>query len=161
MKSKEAVAEMIEAKGRKLSENGQGKAAVREKRAQSLAAMGLVTREGSRYYVRTAAARGRQESYEVWRDENGRVRCSCSEFERVSADSPAFRCEHILAIKYSLAPNKEEHGAGAPTDAGMDACAPRLAPNKEEHGAGAPTDAGMDACAPRPTTNEEEHDMNS
>src|SRR5262245_33173126 len=136
MKSKEAVAEMIEVKDRKLSENSKGKAAVREKRAQSLEAMGLVTREGSRYYVRTAASRGRQESYEVWRDENGRVRCSCPEFERVSVDSPAFRCEHILAIKYSLAPNREEQDAGAPAD------------------------AGRDACAPRPTTNEEEHDMN-
>ena len=79
-----------------------------DKRAQSLAAMGLVTREGSRYYVKTAAARGRQESYEVWRDENGRVRCSCPEFERLSAESPAFRCEHILAIKYSLITNREE-----------------------------------------------------
>jgi predicted nucleic acid-binding Zn finger protein len=79
-----------------------------DKRAQSLAAKGLVTREGSRYYVKTAAARGRQESYEVWRDENGRVRCSCPEFEGRSAESPAFRCEHILAIKYSLATNREE-----------------------------------------------------
>lgn len=79
-----------------------------DKRAQSLAAMGLVTREGSRYYVKTAAARGRQESYEVWRDENGRVRCSCPEFEGRSAEAPAFRCEHILAIKYSLATNREE-----------------------------------------------------
>jgi len=79
-----------------------------DKRAQSLAAMGLVTREGSRYYVKTAAARGRQESYEVWRDENGRVRCSCPVFERLSAESPAFRCEHILAIKYSLTTNREE-----------------------------------------------------
>jgi len=78
------------------------KASQQDKRAQSLAAMGLVTREGSRYYVKTAAARGRQESYEVWRDENGRVRCSCAEFERLSDDAPAFRCEHILAVKYSL-----------------------------------------------------------
>src|SRR5215510_9687206 len=79
-----------------------------DKRAQSLAAMGLVTREGSRYYVKTAAARGRQGSYEVWRDETGRVRCSCPEFERLSAEAPAFRCEHILAIKYSLTTNREE-----------------------------------------------------
>src|SRR5262245_24538899 len=59
-----------------------------DKRAQSLAAMGLVTREGSRYHVKTAAAHGRQESYEVWRDENGRIRCSCPEFERLSAEAP-------------------------------------------------------------------------
>jgi len=80
-----------------------------EKRAQSLAALGLVRREGSRYYVKTAAAHGRQESYEVWRDENGRVRCTCPEFEPKSAEVPAFRCEHILAIKYSLATNREEN----------------------------------------------------
>ncbi|HKQ78623.1 MAG TPA: Rad52/Rad22 family DNA repair protein [Blastocatellia bacterium] len=86
-----------------------------DKRAQSLAAMGLVTREGSRYHVKTAAAHGRQESYEVWRDENGRIRCSCPEFERLSAD-PAFRCEHILAIKYSLATNREEQEMNSQLD---------------------------------------------
>src|SRR5262245_65607785 len=69
--------------------------------------MGLVTREGSRYFVKTAAARGRQESYEVWRDENGRVRCSCPEFERLWAGDQAFRCEHILAVKHSLAEQTE------------------------------------------------------
>jgi hypothetical protein len=92
-----------EAKGRKTEQ--------REKRAQSLAAMGLVTREGSRYFVKTAAAHGRQESYEVWRDENGRVRCSCDEFERLWADDPAFRCEHILAVKHSLAANATKNAA--------------------------------------------------
>jgi hypothetical protein len=66
-----------------------------------------VTREGSRYLVKTASARGRQESYEIRRDENGRVCCSCAEFERMSADAPAFRCEHILAVKYSLTMNAE------------------------------------------------------
>ncbi|MGE0130804.1 MAG: Rad52/Rad22 family DNA repair protein [Blastocatellales bacterium] len=81
------------------------KAAQRDKRARSLAAMGLVMREGSRYSVKSAAARGRQESHEVWRDENRRVRCSCAEFERLSADASAFRCEHILAVKYSLTMN--------------------------------------------------------
>src|SRR5262245_50308130 len=69
--------------------------------------MGSVTREGSRYFVKTAAARGRQESYEVWRDENGRVRCSCAEFERLWAGDQAFRCEHILAVKHSLAERTE------------------------------------------------------
>src|SRR5262249_60157278 len=81
------------------------KAAQRDRRAQSLAAMGLVTREGSRYHVKTAAARGRQESYEVWRDENGRVCCTCAEFERGSPGVPAFRCVTILAVKYSLTAN--------------------------------------------------------
>src|SRR5215831_18598522 len=93
-------------------EGTEGKKAVqRDRRAQSLAAMGLVTREGSRYFVKSAAARGRQESYEVWRDENGRVRCSCAEFERLCAGDPAFRREHILAVKHSLAANVAEEAA--------------------------------------------------
>src|SRR5215475_12934434 len=112
MKPKEAVADVAvdqikeQVKGIGGAEGKKG--VQRDRRAQSLAAMGMVTREGSRYYVKTAAARGRQESYEVWRDENGRVRCSCPEFERLSDESPAFRCEHILAIKYSLTTNREE-----------------------------------------------------
>src|SRR5262245_56214099 len=112
MRPKEAVADVAvdqikeQAKG---IEGAEGKKAVqRDKRAQSLAAMGLVTREGSRYLVKTAAARGRQGSYEVWRDENGRVRCSCAEFERLWAGDQAFRCEHILAVKHSLATNNVE-----------------------------------------------------
>src|SRR5262245_8566123 len=82
--------------------------------------MGSVTREGSRYFVKTAAARGRQESYEVWRDENGRVRCSCAEFERLWAGDQAFRCEHILAVKHSLAANIVEQTSvcSDPTEVG-------------------------------------------
>jgi hypothetical protein len=117
MRPKEAVAEFAvdqvkeQAKG---AEGAEGKKAVqRDRRAQNLAAMGLVTREGSRYFVKTAAARGRQESYEVWRDENGRVRCSCPEFERLSAGDQAFRCEHILAVKHSLAANVAPNAASA------------------------------------------------
>jgi Rad52/22 family double-strand break repair protein/SWIM zinc finger len=117
MKPKEAVTDVAvdqikeQAKG---IEGAEGKkAAQRDRRAQSLAAMGLVTREGSRYFVKTAAARGRQESYEVWRDETGRVRCSCAEFERLWAGDQAFRCEHILAVKHSLAANAATNAASA------------------------------------------------
>jgi hypothetical protein len=109
MRSKEAVADTTadRIKGRaKGIEEAEGKKAVqRDKRAQSLAAMGLVTRQGASYFVKTPAARGRQESFEVQRDESGRVRCSCAEFERLWEDDPAFRCEHILAVKHSLAAN--------------------------------------------------------
>ena len=112
MRPKEAVADdavdQIKEQAKGIG-GAEGKKAVqRDRRAQSLAAMGLVTREGSRYFVKTAAARGRQESYEVWRDENGRVRCSCAEFERLWAGDQAFRCEHILAVKHSLAANNVE-----------------------------------------------------
>lgn len=91
-----------------IAGDGEREMALRDKRAQNLAAMGLVTRDGSRYYVKTAAFRGRQENFEVWRDDNGRVRCSCAEFTEMSTESPTFRCEHILAVKYSVAPKAPE-----------------------------------------------------
>jgi hypothetical protein len=78
------------------------KALMRDKRAQGIAAMGLVTREGDRFRVATPSLRGRKSSYEVWRDEAGKVRCSCLEYEEQATTDPAFRCEHILAVKHSL-----------------------------------------------------------
>lgn len=78
------------------------KAIMREKRAQGIAAMGLVTREGDRFRVATPTLRGRKSSYEVWRDDAGKVRCSCLEYEEQAASDASFRCEHILAVKHSL-----------------------------------------------------------
>src|ERR1044071_9049192 len=78
------------------------KAIMRDKRAQGIAAMGLVTREGDRFRVATPTLRGRTSRYEVWRDDVGRVRCSCLEFEEAASQDPQFRCEHILAVKHSL-----------------------------------------------------------
>jgi hypothetical protein len=81
----------------------------REKRAQSIAAMGLVNREGDRFRVSTPSLRGKQTSYEVWRDATGKIRCNCLEFEESVIGDAAFRCEHILAVKYSLlAKNSEQ-----------------------------------------------------
>jgi hypothetical protein len=81
---------------------------MRDKRAQGIAAMGLVNREGDRFRVTTPTLRGRRASYEVWRDEAGRVRCTCLEFEEQSATDPRYRCEHILAVKHAvLAKNTE------------------------------------------------------
>ncbi|HZI17442.1 MAG TPA: Rad52/Rad22 family DNA repair protein [Pyrinomonadaceae bacterium] len=78
------------------------KALMRDKRAQGIAAMGLVNREGDRFRVTTPTLRGRRASYEVWRDEAGKVRCTCLEFEEHAGSDPAFRCEHILAVKHAL-----------------------------------------------------------
>ncbi len=78
------------------------KAIMRDKRAQGIAAMGLVTREGDRFRVATPTLRGRKSSYEVWRDDSGKVRCSCLEFEEQAIADASFRCEHILAVKHSL-----------------------------------------------------------
>ena len=87
------------------------KALMRDKRAQGIAAMGLVNREGDRFRVTTPTLRGRRASYEVWRDEAGRVRCTCLEFEEQSAEDPRYRCEHILAVKHAVLNKNTEAAA--------------------------------------------------
>jgi hypothetical protein len=84
------------------------KAIMRDKRAQGIAAMGLVTREGDHFRVATPSLRGRTAKYEVWRDEAGKVRCSCLEFEEHAVEDSTFRCEHILAVKHSLLAKNSE-----------------------------------------------------
>jgi hypothetical protein len=93
------------------------KSLMRDKRAQGIAAMGLVNREGDRFRVTTPSLRGRRSSYEVWRDDAGKVRCSCLEFEEQSASEPSFRCEHILAVKHSLLQKNSEAVTKQPTKA--------------------------------------------
>ncbi len=109
------------------------KAIMRDKRAQGIAAMGLVTREGDRFRVATPTLRGRTSKYEVWRDEVGRVRCSCLEFEEAASEDPSFRCEHILAVKHSLlAKNTEAVTKQQPSQpAATVAAAPAAQPNKD------------------------------
>jgi Rad52/22 family double-strand break repair protein/SWIM zinc finger len=91
------------------------KALMRDKRAQGIAAMGLVNREGDRFRVTTPTLRGRRASYEVWRDEAGRVRCTCLEFEEQSATDPRYRCEHILAVKHAVLNKNTEAAAKQPS----------------------------------------------
>ena len=79
-----------------------------EKRAKSIAAMGLVNREGDKFLVSTPSLRGRQTSYEVRRDEAGKIRCNCLEFEEAAVSDAGFRCEHILAVKYALVAKNTE-----------------------------------------------------
>lgn len=74
----------------------------REKRAKSIAAMGLVNREGDLFRVSTPSLRGRQTFYEVHRDDVGKIRCNCLEFEEAVIEDSTFRCEHILAVKFAL-----------------------------------------------------------
>ncbi|MCU0239072.1 MAG: SWIM zinc finger domain-containing protein [Pyrinomonadaceae bacterium] len=80
----------------------------REKRAMSIAAMGLVNREGDKFKVSTPSLRGKQTSYEVRRDETGKIRCNCLEFEEMFVEDTNFRCEHILAVKYALVQKTSE-----------------------------------------------------
>ncbi|HEU0177451.1 MAG TPA: Rad52/Rad22 family DNA repair protein [Blastocatellia bacterium] len=152
----DTTVDQIKGQAKGIEEAGGKKAVQRERRAQSLAAMGLVMREGSRYFVKTAAARGRQESYEIWRDENGRVRCSCAEFERLWAGDPAFRCEHIMAVKHSLAANVTASAAGAEKNALSE---PVVSPLREE----APDNGKNEAQEPgdhQPGDHQEDHEMN-
>lgn len=106
-KRTEATAEVarLSAIGRELAIK---KAVQRHKRAQSLAAMGLVSREGDRFRVTSPAQRGKQVTYEVWRDEAGRVCCTCPEFADQAAADATFRCEHILAVKHTLTAGTQE-----------------------------------------------------
>jgi Rad52/22 family double-strand break repair protein/SWIM zinc finger len=86
----------------------------RDKRAKSIAAMGLVNRVGDHFSVSTPSLRGKQTSYEVRRDETGRIRCNCLEFEEAAVSDSAFRCEHILAVKYALVAKNTEPAVKQP-----------------------------------------------
>ncbi|HYE14905.1 MAG TPA: SWIM zinc finger family protein, partial [Pyrinomonadaceae bacterium] len=101
------------------------KSLMRDKRAQGIAAMGLVNREGDRFRVTTPTLRGRRASYEVWRDEAGKVRCTCLEFEEQSAADASFRCEHILAVKHALLNKSTEAAATARQPAVSKTAAPQ------------------------------------
>ncbi len=88
-----------------------------EKRAKSIAAMGLVNREGDKFLVSTPSLRGRQTSYEVRRDDAGKIRCNCLEYEEAAVSDAGFRCEHILAVKYALVAKNTESATKQPVKA--------------------------------------------
>jgi hypothetical protein len=70
-------------------------------RAKTIAAMGMVERDYDGFNVVSPGVK--KQSYRVWRDEEGRVRCNCPEYEERQEDA-RFRCEHILAVKFHLEP---------------------------------------------------------
>ncbi len=84
----------------------------RDKKGRALAAMGHVARTDEGFDVTTSGRR--RETMKVWRDVEGRVRCSCAEFSE--SDDSKFRCEHILAVKYYLEPPVDDVPAEAPTE---------------------------------------------
>ncbi len=69
------------------------------KRALLLHEMGLVKRDGKAFTVKSPT-RGKESS--VWRDDSGKIRCSCEQFQEQVSEDANFRCEHILAVKYHL-----------------------------------------------------------
>ena len=83
----------------------------REKRARSIAAMGLVDRDGGQFRVTTPSLRGHQTTYIVDRDKNGAIRCECTEFDETRKADNGFRCEHILAVKYAIEAKNTEPAA--------------------------------------------------
>jgi hypothetical protein len=73
---------------------------IRDSRAKGLAARGAVCRNGDHFIVTPPSLADEPPSFKVWRDECGVVRCSCEDYG--AANSAAFRCEHILAVKHFL-----------------------------------------------------------
>jgi hypothetical protein len=69
-------------------------------RAKAIAAMGLVGRDYEGFNVTSPGFR--KETFRIWKDEEGRVKCSCAEFQERITSEPRFRCEHILAVKFHL-----------------------------------------------------------
>lgn len=74
-------------------------------RAKTIAAMGMVERDYDGFNVLSPGVK--KETFRVWRDEEGRIRCSCAEFENRFEQEPRFRCEHIFAVKFHLEPPDE------------------------------------------------------
>jgi hypothetical protein len=77
-------------------------------RAKTIAAMGMVERDYEGFNVVSPGVK--KETFRVWRDEEGRIRCSCPEFENRFEQESRFRCEHIFAVKFHLEPPDEADG---------------------------------------------------
>jgi hypothetical protein len=69
-------------------------------RAKAIAAMGLVGRDYEGFNVTSPGFK--KETFRIWKDEEGRVKCSCAEFQERITGEAKFRCEHILAVKFHL-----------------------------------------------------------
>ncbi|MBI3651498.1 MAG: SWIM zinc finger family protein [Acidobacteria bacterium] len=101
-------------------------------RAKAIAAMGLVGRDYEGFNVTSPGFR--KETFRIWKDEEGRVKCSCAEFQERSLHEPRFRCEHILAVKFHLEATEE---AAEPQNHN-DTPGAVAAPEQEEQTAGSP-----------------------
>jgi len=77
-------------------------AVMRDKRAQGIAAMGLAVREGEIFKVTEPSLRGRRTTHDVWRDDSGKIRCTCADFNQESKTNADYRCVHQLAVKHHL-----------------------------------------------------------
>lgn len=73
---------------------------IRNRLGQEIAALCAVRRACDYFKVTPPSFSESPPSFKVWRDNEGRVRCSCDDY--VASDEAAFRCEHILAVKHFL-----------------------------------------------------------
>lgn len=69
-------------------------------RGRAIAAMGLVSRDYEGFNVTSPGFR--KETFRIWKDEEGKVKCSCAEHRERITNEPKFRCEHIIAVKFHL-----------------------------------------------------------
>jgi hypothetical protein len=93
-------------------------ASIKDKRAQGIAAMGLVTRAGDQQFnVKSPSLHGHSFTFVVKRNEQKQVVCSCEEFQDEVIKDDKYRCEHILAVKYFLQakPEPEERADTSPS----------------------------------------------
>jgi hypothetical protein len=88
----------------------------REKRAKSIAAMGLVTREDGLFLVTTPSLKGQAKTFQVDKNDHGSIRCTCAEFNNEIKVNASFRCEHILAVKFYLTGKTMPSAVPTPTD---------------------------------------------
>lgn len=90
-----------------MSSSGEGmNDTEREHRAKVIAAMGLVGRDGDGFSVTQPGFA--KETLRVWKDESGKVHCSCAEYQEGVQAEPRFRCVHILAVKEHLLTKQKE-----------------------------------------------------
>src|SRR5581483_8857474 len=88
-----------------MAVNSKAMAGVRAKRAGIILEMGLVRREANTFWVGSTTQRNIE--FQVWRDDSGRVHCTCADFSELGANDHTFRCEHILAVKEYLDQKKQ------------------------------------------------------
>jgi predicted nucleic acid-binding Zn finger protein len=116
--------------------------AQREKRARTMAALGLVTNRGSHYQVMGPRQGRTRVTYTVWRARDGKPHCTCPEFRDQAASGANFYCEHILAVKYAVLAQKQDNAAAG--DAAQEEAAQPDAPQQ----AAAEVEAEVEEAAP-------------
>lgn len=89
----------------------------RRQRAEGLVALGLVYKVGGRFLVEEPSFARERPRYFAWRDEQGRVRCTCAEFASRARHEPKYRCVHILAAARAVATERFKNGPQEPQSA--------------------------------------------